>query len=41
VRDAARGLAPAPTERGTGDATVGEPAMSDVLRAASGLTRRR
>ncbi len=40
VRAAARGMAPAPTPRGTGVA-IGEPAMVDVLRAASGRARRR
>jgi hypothetical protein len=41
VRAAARGMAPAPTPRGTGVAIVGEPAMADVLRTASGRARRR
>jgi hypothetical protein len=41
TRDAARGLAPAPAPPGAGVATVGEPAMTDVLRAASVRTPRR
>jgi hypothetical protein len=40
VRAAARGVAPAPTPRGTG-VGIGEPAMTAVLRAASGRARRR
>jgi hypothetical protein len=51
-RDAARGRVPAPTHRGAspepearvlrgGFTTVGEPAMDDVLRAASGRVRGR
>ncbi len=41
ARDAARGRAPVPAPPGTGVATIGEPAMADVLRAASGRARRR
>ena len=41
TRDASRGKAPAPTPRAPGFGTAGEPAMRDVLRAASGRARRR
>jgi hypothetical protein len=41
ARDAARGKAPAPTPHANGFATAGEPAMTEVLRAASGRARRR
>lgn len=39
ARNAARGKAPAPTLRGPGFASVSEPAMARVLRAASGHAR--
>ena len=41
VRNAARGKAPAPTPRGPGFASVSEPAMPRVLRAASDRASRR
>jgi hypothetical protein len=40
ARDATRGKAPAPTPHGVGVTAVGEPAMADVLRAASRRRRR-
>jgi hypothetical protein len=39
--NAARGRAPVPQPRDAGAATIGEPAMTDVLRAASRRPRRR
>jgi len=41
MRDAARGKAPAPVPRAAGAATISEPAMGRVLRAALRRTRPR
>jgi hypothetical protein len=41
ARDAARGRAPVPAPRDAGVATVREPAMTDLLRAARARPRRR